>query len=415
MHKYLSFFALSATFTSAVINLDASIFALDSSSNAAGSEIPFLSNGTAQRLLNYRMRSSTTTDLMTVDRDIVEILDRYGGMQPSLFGISNDNQDLRSSLIILHGLDPVIESSIRKEYKQSLVHCDSRATFLHSNPLNWNIDGESEDDAGTADSHCLKYLDREQGNRENVQTLLSCLPNASAFKPVAQAFGQQLPEYVDIVESWVNDQEPLILRLSFKSFSGSVHDMVLLGLVKSLMSDLHSLSLNGTAVTVIFIPDSQDSRVPQSLRRRGNHQAKTLQMDMASPSLLRRQSPGSTSLNPTCYVTNSSCNEETSGCSGHGFCYRKSESKSGLTNNDCFACKCQATTIRKEDGTTQIIRWGGAACEKQDISSPFFLLATASVVVIIALGGAIGMLFRVGQDDLPGVISAGVGPTKAQG
>lgn len=190
MHKYLSFFALSATFTSAVINLDASIFALDSSSNAAGSEIPFLSNGTAQRLLNYRMRSSTTTDLMTVDRDIVEILDRYGGMQPSLFGISNDNQDLRSSLIILHGLDPVIgrpfqmlilwrshsffivmsvESSIRKEYKQSLVHCDSRATFLHSNPLNWNIDGESEDDAGTADSHCLKYLDREQGNRENVQ------------------------------------------------------------------------------------------------------------------------------------------------------------------------------------------------------------------------------------------------------
>lgn len=108
MHKYLSFFALSATFTSAVINLDASIFALDSSSNAAGSGIPFLSNGTAQRLLNYRMRSSTTTDLMTVDRDIVEILDRYGGMQPSLFGISNDNQDLRSSLIILHGLDPVI-------------------------------------------------------------------------------------------------------------------------------------------------------------------------------------------------------------------------------------------------------------------------------------------------------------------
>jgi hypothetical protein len=34
--------------------------------------------------------------------------------------------------------------------------------------------------------------------------------------PVAQALGQQLPEYVNIMESWVNDQEPLILRLSFK-------------------------------------------------------------------------------------------------------------------------------------------------------------------------------------------------------
>ncbi|PKX90890.1 DUF3844 domain-containing protein [Aspergillus novofumigatus IBT 16806] len=415
MHKYLGFFALSATFTSAISNPDASIFALDSSANAGGSEIPFLSNDTAQRLLNYRMRSSTTTDLMTADRDIVEILDRYGGMQPSLFGISSDDQDLRSSLILLHGLDPVIESSIQKEYKQGLVHCDSRATFLHNNPLNWNIDGESEDDAGTADGHCLKYLDSEQRKRENVQTLLSCLPNASAFKPVAHALGQQLPEYVNIMESWVNDQEPLILRLSFKSFSGSVHDTVLLGLLRSLMSDLHSLSLDGTAVTVIFMPDSQDSRMPQNPSRRGNHEAKTLQMDMASPSLLRRQSPGSTSPNPTCHVTNSSCNEATSGCSGHGSCYRKSESKSGLTNNDCFVCKCHATTIRQDDGTTRIIRWGGAACEKQDISSPFFLLATASIMVIIALGGAIGMLFRVGQDDLPGVISAGVGPTKAQG
>ncbi|GIK07493.1 hypothetical protein Aspvir_003159 [Aspergillus viridinutans] len=361
------------------------------------------------------MRSSTTTALRTVDRGIVEILDRYGGMQPSLFGTSSDDQDLRSSLIILHGLDPVIESSIQKEYQQDLVHCDSRATFLHNNPLNWNIDGESEDDAGTADGHCLKYLDSEEMKRENVQTLLSCLPTASAFKPVAHAFGQQLPEYVNILESWVNDQEPLILKLSFKAFSGSTHHTELLGLLKPLMSDLHSLSSNGTAVTVIFMPDSQNSRMPQSPSRRGNHDAKTLQIDMVSPSLLRRQSPGSTSPNPTCHVTNSSCNEATGGCSGHGACYRKSESKSGLTNNDCFVCKCQATTIRKEDGTTQIIRWGGAACEKQDISSPFFLLATVSIMVIMALGGAIGMLFRVGQDDLPGVISAGVGSTKAQG
>jgi hypothetical protein len=180
------------------------------------------------------------------------------------------------------------------------------------------------------------------------------------------------------------------------------------------MNDLHSLSLNGTAVTVVFMPHSQDSQMPQSPSRRGNHEAKTSKIGV-SPSLLRRQSPGSVSPNPTCHVTNSSCNEATGGCSGHGSCYRKSGSKNGLTNNDCFVCKCQATTIRKDDGTTQIIRWGGAACEKQDISSPFFLLATASIMVIVALGGAIGMLFRVGQGDLPGVISAGVGPTKAQG
>jgi hypothetical protein len=107
MHKTLGFFALSATITLGISNPDASIFALDSCANSQGSEIPFLSNDTAQRLLNYRMRSSTITGLGAVDRGIVELLDRYGGMQPSLFGISSD-QDSRSSLIILQGLDPVI-------------------------------------------------------------------------------------------------------------------------------------------------------------------------------------------------------------------------------------------------------------------------------------------------------------------
>lgn len=191
MHKTLGFFALSATITLGISNPDASIFALDSCANSQGSEIPFLSNDTAQRLLNYRMRSSTITALRTVDRGIVELLDRYGGMQPSLFGISSDDQDSRSSLIILQGLDPVIgrffgytdivklpliflislESSIQNEYKQGLVHCDSRAAFLHDIPLNWNIDGASEDDAGTADGHCLKYFDSDERKPENVQVV----------------------------------------------------------------------------------------------------------------------------------------------------------------------------------------------------------------------------------------------------
>jgi hypothetical protein len=42
---------------------------------------------------------------------------------------------------------------------------------LHNNPLNWNIDGESEDDAGTADGYCLKYLDSKERKQENVQVV----------------------------------------------------------------------------------------------------------------------------------------------------------------------------------------------------------------------------------------------------
>ena len=68
--------------------------------------------------------------------------------------------------------------------------------------------------------------------------------------------------------------------------------------------------------------------------------------------------------------------------------------------------------IQNSDGTVKKITWGGAACEKKDISSPFFLLAGISVLITIAIGYGIGMLFNIGQEDLPSVISAGVGGSK---
>lgn len=70
--------------------------------------------------------------------------------------------------------------------------------------------------------------------------------------------------------------------------------------------------------------------------------------------------------------------------------------------------------VRKNDGTTQKIQWGGPACEKKDISSPFFLIVGVSVLAIVTVGSAVGMLFTMGQEELPSVIAAGVGASKAQ-
>lgn len=70
--------------------------------------------------------------------------------------------------------------------------------------------------------------------------------------------------------------------------------------------------------------------------------------------------------------------------------------------------------VRKTDGTTQKIQWGGPACQKKDISSPFFLIAGVSVLAILMVGSAVGMLFSMGQEELPSVISAGVGGSKTQ-
>lgn len=57
----------------------------------------------------------------------------------------------------------------------------------------------------------------------------------------------------------------------------------------------------------------------------------------------------------------------------------------------------------------QTMQWGGPACQKRDISSPFFLIAGISILVVVAIGASVGLLFNVGQGELPGVIGAGVG------
>lgn len=60
------------------------------------------------------------------------------------------------------------------------------------------------------------------------------------------------------------------------------------------------------------------------------------------------------------------------------------------------------------------MQWAGPACQKRDISSPFFLIASVSIIGTLAISAAIGLLFKVGQDELPGVIGAGVGSAGAQ-
>jgi hypothetical protein len=52
--------------------------------------------------------------------------------------------------------------------------------------------------------------------------------------------------------------------------------------------------------------------------------------------------------------------------------------------------------------------WGGAACQKQDVSSPFWLLVGITVVLAGITSAGIGMLFSVGEEKLPSVIGAGV-------
>ncbi|CAP59685.1 uncharacterized protein PODANS_1_650 [Podospora anserina S mat+] len=117
---------------------------------------------------------------------------------------------------------------------------------------------------------------------------------------------------------------------------------------------------------------------------------------------------------PACFLSLDACKEATNDCSGHGTCVNKFGTGNATSSDAraCFACKCMATVVRRGDepGTSgkKTVHWGGNMCQKKDVSVPFWLITGFTVTIVGAVTFVIGLLFSVGQEQLPGVIGAGV-------
>ncbi|KAK0668209.1 hypothetical protein QBC41DRAFT_226787 [Cercophora samala] len=117
---------------------------------------------------------------------------------------------------------------------------------------------------------------------------------------------------------------------------------------------------------------------------------------------------------PACFLSLDACKEATNDCSGHGTCVNKFGTGNATASDAraCFTCKCMATVVRRGDepGTSgkKTVHWGGNMCQKKDVSVPFWLITGFTITIVGAVTFAIGLLFSVGQEQLPGVIGAGV-------
>lgn len=105
---------------------------------------------------------------------------------------------------------------------------------------------------------------------------------------------------------------------------------------------------------------------------------------------------------PSCFTSRNACETATSNCSGRGLCLNKYKQDA---DSACFACHCQKT---HENNSTSVWYWGGAACQKQDVSVPFWMFVGFTIFMVGAVGFSINLLFSVGEEKLPGVIGAGV-------
>lgn len=121
-----------------------------------------------------------------------------------------------------------------------------------------------------------------------------------------------------------------------------------------------------------------------------------------------------------CFGSFDECMEQTGNCTGgHGKCVDKflvggKQRRADEEEKHCFKCHCQPTVIGQgKDGQYERTEhWGGAMCQKKDISVPFWLITGFTVTIIGAISFSIGLLFQVGEQKLPGVIGAGVSRSK---
>jgi hypothetical protein len=118
-----------------------------------------------------------------------------------------------------------------------------------------------------------------------------------------------------------------------------------------------------------------------------------------------------------CYLTVDECQATTKNCSAHGSCVKLHNGSEILGTYDCYGCACTPTVQEIDKGGMEelfkVTEWGGPACQKKDISVPFFLFAFIGIVLAGLVASIIGLMVSMGNEELPSVIGAGVsGPVR---
>jgi len=196
---------------------------------------------------------------------------------------------------------------------------------------------------------------------------------------------------------------------------------------------LPTTTLGMSSVVVVLIPGTSNSKSTYgvydmpgaTIKRRQFEEPISYTSDSAQDKSERVSLAASNSskpivgVPPACYSTLDACNERTNKCSGHGKCYKKRSDPQG--KNACYACGCSVTNQTFKYGTgdnkrtgQRLIYWGGAACQKEDVSGPFWLLAIFTIVGVGLITWAIALMYSVGEEKLPGVIGAGVSSNRAR-
>ncbi|KAL4878254.1 hypothetical protein BJY04DRAFT_196606 [Aspergillus karnatakaensis] len=398
---------------------EVSVFTFGVEAQRQSREYAAVSSDTLQQLLELRGQSSTTSTLEPSDESIIELLSTLSGPSSRLFRTQAVDETLAAIVVILEGLGDDIDSSLRRDYSGGLVTSAFAAESARDDFIDTLLDVRLEGIVGLGSEYCSFSGAGDTGVKSR-ETPELCLSEYPELQSLTETHNNDLLRQVTFGESWINKGERAgIIRLALETDLTSKVPSASLDSIESLFSSLQSLALTGKRATAVVVPGSKKTRKLAHSRRAFDGSKLDLATTRIStkntqPHVFTQRAKVPLALAPLCYASNSTCNEATNSCSGHGACYKKSGSESEAGIGDCYSCRCHATYVKNEDGTERKVQWGGSACQKKDISSSFFLIAGVTVTIIVVVSAAIGMLFSVGNTELPGVISAGVGAVRTQ-
>lgn len=196
-------------------------------------------------------------------------------------------------------------------------------------------------------------------------------------------------EMLELIAKYEDKGSFLVHLSSLADLSGLELEIARQQFAKSILS--LSKTSPSTKIAVISIPEEFCEETRNTLQ--SYSEAGKPNRSMNKPSM--KESPVTLKSAAGTFSSLEKCNESTNSCSGHGECKKSS--------NGVYSCVCGTTYNDSKKKTT---RWGGNACQKKDISVETQLFLWTGIVIVIILVWSLQLLFSIGSDPLPGVLSA---------
>ncbi|MCJ1468368.1 hypothetical protein MMC07_006996 [Pseudocyphellaria aurata] len=403
------------------------------SSSSSSNETPSISSITTRLILAQRLGLSQYHNLNGADEATIELLNGFEGSQEQIF--FDEETSTEKVLAIIENvehpddlIDPKLSSPAftiqnppsASENKQLVTDLllqdqhrrlkDATLCFLEvprTGNLHGGINSESNCTLGHSDPGLLKGGDTAEQLRSFIRIKpeirgSTTIFHISSLEGLTREDGAQYTRTIESLKSFIRyvlttpsiDQESTIILVpphsrAVKRSSGSPY-----GIYNTPSQPLHHRQLQSeeplTSLSDAF-SKSKPSSHPQPLK----------------------DTPPVKGILPICHASLKECNISTNNCSGHGTPYKKySDPKSKAPA--CYACNCTTTVQTRKDGKIKTTKWGGPACQKKDVSVPFWLLTGFTIAMVATVSWAIGLVFSIGQEDLPSVIGAGVAGPRAQ-